>query len=84
MSRRAVQIVQAVTRPEGPAYLDWVAEFALSGSLSAVRVKIADNEDNRDPSALLIDQTPQRQGLPATQTSPARKRPRNSDSTQSS
>lgn len=49
VSRSAVQIVQAVTRPDGQAYLDWIAELAQSGSLSAVRVKIADNADNRDP-----------------------------------
>jgi (p)ppGpp synthase/HD superfamily hydrolase len=50
VSAEAVRIVQAVTRPEGSAYLDWIAELARSGSISAVRVKIADNEDNRDPA----------------------------------
>ena len=50
VSAEAVRIVQAVTRPEGTAYLDWIAELARSSSISAVRVKIADNEDNRDPA----------------------------------
>jgi (p)ppGpp synthase/HD superfamily hydrolase len=46
----AVEIVQAVTKPEGAIYLDWISELASTGPIGAVRVKLADNDDNRDPA----------------------------------
>lgn len=50
MSRETIRIVRAVTRPEGSAYLAWIGELADSGDVSVLRVKLADNEDNRDPA----------------------------------
>jgi (p)ppGpp synthase/HD superfamily hydrolase len=49
VSAETIRIVKAVTRPEGSVYLDWIAVLAASGDVSALRVKLADNEDNRDP-----------------------------------
>lgn len=46
----AVRIVRAVTRPEGSDYLAWIAALAESGDVPVLRVKLADNEDNRDPA----------------------------------
>lgn len=46
VSPAAVAIVEEVTRPENVTYLTWIGNLAASGSLSAVKVKIADNEDN--------------------------------------
>jgi (p)ppGpp synthase/HD superfamily hydrolase len=46
----AVAIVEELTRPDGPTYLGWIEALAASGSLSAVRVKLADNDDNTDPA----------------------------------
>ena len=45
-----VRIVRAVTRPEGSDYLAWIETLAASGDVSVLRVKLADNEDNRDPA----------------------------------
>ncbi len=70
VSSLAVQIVQALTRPQGRAYLDWIADLAQSGSLSAVRVKIADNEDNRDPDR--VAKLPGAEARVATRYEPAR------------
>ncbi len=44
-------------RPESVAYLDWTRDLAARGSISAVRVKIADNEDNSDPARAAAIQT---------------------------
>lgn len=44
-----VAIVQEVTRPPGSAYLAWIQSLAALGSLSAVKIKLADNEDNSSP-----------------------------------
>jgi hypothetical protein len=44
--------VQLLSRPQGesrPDYLDWIRSIAASGNRLAIRVKIADNEDNCDP-----------------------------------
>jgi hypothetical protein len=54
VSAAAVAIVQELTRPTGIGYLDWIADMARSGSLSAVRVKLANNEDNRDPERVAL------------------------------
>lgn len=47
-----VELVAWNTRPRGrdaPAYLDWIRHLAANAPLGAVRIKIADNEDNNDP-----------------------------------
>jgi len=44
-----IRIVRAVTRPEGKDYLDWISDLAATRDVSILRVKLADNEDNRDP-----------------------------------
>jgi (p)ppGpp synthase/HD superfamily hydrolase len=49
VSVNAVSIVEEVTRPAGSTYKAWIQSLAALGSLSAVKVKLADNEDNRSP-----------------------------------
>lgn len=52
-SSAVIDAVNLVTRPEGAgrkAYLDWIRDIAASGNRMAIRVKIADNEDNSDPA----------------------------------
>ncbi|WP_342152403.1 phosphohydrolase [Methylorubrum sp. SB2] len=46
----AVRAVLALSRPEGPPYLAWIQAIADSGDLVPIIVKLADNEDNLDPS----------------------------------
>lgn len=48
-SQETCRIVAAVTRPAGSDYLAWIGALARSGDRSALRVKLADNEDNRAP-----------------------------------
>jgi (p)ppGpp synthase/HD superfamily hydrolase len=51
-----VEMVKWNTRPRGadaPAYLDWIRELAANAPLGAVRIKIADNEDNNDPQRIV-------------------------------
>lgn len=50
VSSDAVRTIQAVTRTPDAAYLHWIARLSERGSPSAIRVKLADNEDNRDPA----------------------------------
>ena len=50
VSPETVRIVEAVTRPPGSVYLDWVAGLAANGDKSVIRMKLADNQDNRDPA----------------------------------
>lgn len=49
-SEPVVEAVQLLTRAKdsGP-YLEWIRAIADSGNRMAIRVKIADNEDNSDP-----------------------------------
>lgn len=49
-----VHAVQLVTRPNDSvvSYLDWIRVIAAIGNKIAIRVKIADNEDNMDPERL--------------------------------
>lgn len=49
ISPGAVAIVKEVTRPEGSTYLAWIQTLAALGSISAVRVRLANNEDNSSP-----------------------------------
>jgi len=53
VSTHTIEIVQAVTRPAHLTYLVWIAELAASGNVWAIRVKLADNEHNSDPSRTL-------------------------------
>jgi len=48
VSPAAVGIIETVTRPENKEYLAWIADIAAHGGISAIRVKLADNQDNRD------------------------------------
>jgi (p)ppGpp synthase/HD superfamily hydrolase len=50
VSPETIRIVEAVTRPPGSVYLEWIAAMAASGDKSVLRVKLADNQDNRDPA----------------------------------
>jgi (p)ppGpp synthase/HD superfamily hydrolase len=43
-----VAIVKEVTRSPRLDYLAWIRDLATNGRISAVRVKLADNEDNSD------------------------------------
>jgi (p)ppGpp synthase/HD superfamily hydrolase len=49
VSPRTIEIVRAVTRPEGSDYLAWIAVLAARQDVSVLRVKLADNADNIDP-----------------------------------
>jgi len=42
----AVNIIEAVSRPSNADYMDWIADMAANGGISAIRVKLADNQDN--------------------------------------
>ncbi|WP_234053643.1 MULTISPECIES: HD domain-containing protein [unclassified Xanthobacter] len=50
VSPAAVEMVCAVTRPAGTAYLAWIGDLARTAPLGALRVKLADNADNSDPA----------------------------------
>jgi (p)ppGpp synthase/HD superfamily hydrolase len=49
VSANAVSIVKEVSRPDGSTYKAWIQSLSALGSLSAVKVKLADNEDNSSP-----------------------------------
>lgn len=52
-SAEVIDTVKLLTRPQGAdkkAYLDWIRDIAASGNRMAIRIKIADNEDNSDPA----------------------------------
>lgn len=44
--------VHLLTRPSDLQYLDWIKMIALSGNKIAIKVKVADLEDNLDPARL--------------------------------
>jgi (p)ppGpp synthase/HD superfamily hydrolase len=54
ISAGAVEIVGELSRPAGSTYLAWIESLAALGSLSAVRVKLADNEDNSLPERVAL------------------------------
>ena len=54
ISPGAVKIVEELSRPAGSTYLAWIENLATLGSLSAVRVKLADNEDNSLPQRVAM------------------------------
>lgn len=54
-SKATVEAVQLVTRPSNAgreSYLEWIRRIAESGNEMAIRVKIADNEDNLSPERI--------------------------------
>jgi hypothetical protein len=53
-SGEVVAAVALLTRPPGVAYLDWIDSIAASGNRVAIRVKIADNEENADLKRLAL------------------------------
>ena len=52
VSPAAIRTVEAVTRPPGSTYLDWIADMAANATMSALRVKLADNRDPARVAAL--------------------------------
>jgi (p)ppGpp synthase/HD superfamily hydrolase len=54
ISREAMDIIQLVTNPKGVVYLDWIAAILAAGNVGAIRVKLADNEDNQDPARVAM------------------------------
>jgi (p)ppGpp synthase/HD superfamily hydrolase len=70
VSAETIRIVQAVTRAPGSVYLEWIARLAASGDRSVIRVKLADNQDNRDP--LRVAALPGAAERVATRYEPAR------------
>lgn len=48
-AEEVIAAVGLLTRPKAIAYLDWIRSIAASGNELAIRVKIADNEENSDP-----------------------------------
>ena len=71
MPEETVAIVRAVTRPAGVPYLAWIADLAATGPRGALRVKVADNEDNRDP--VRVARLPGAARMVATRYEPARR-----------
>lgn len=54
-SDEIVDMIAWNTRPRGagaPLYGDWIRELAENAPVGAVRIKIADNEDNNDPQRI--------------------------------
>jgi (p)ppGpp synthase/HD superfamily hydrolase len=50
ISDRAMEIVRRLTRDGSLSYFDWIEQIARSGDEGAIRVKLADLEDNSDPA----------------------------------
>ena len=70
ISASAVSLVEELTRPPGRAYLVWIRSLAAHGSLSAVRIKLADNADNSEPHRVAV--IPEGQAMLETRYRPAR------------
>jgi (p)ppGpp synthase/HD superfamily hydrolase len=52
-SPEVVEAVRLLSRPKGGlTYMNWIRTIAASGNKIAIRVKIADNEDNSDPARI--------------------------------
>ncbi|MGC8469837.1 MAG: HD domain-containing protein [Acetobacteraceae bacterium] len=47
---RTIEIIRALTRPEGKPYDAYIREIAAAGDVSVLRVKISDNAHNSDPA----------------------------------
>lgn len=70
VSANAVSIVEEVSRPAGSTYKAWIQTLSALGSLSAVKVKIADNEDHSSPER--INSIPEGASMQAQRYLPAR------------
>ena len=54
-STDVVNAVRLLSRPDGdnrPTYMEWIRSIAASGNRMAIKVKIADNEENSDPKRI--------------------------------
>lgn len=47
-----IATVLLLSRPPGLTYVEWIRTIAASGNTAAIRIKIADNEDNSDPARI--------------------------------
>jgi len=47
-----IRTVELLSRPPGLTYMEWIRSLAVSGNRAAIRIKIADNEDNSDPARI--------------------------------
>lgn len=60
VSPEAISIAAELTKPPGAHYQQWIVALTERASTGALRVKLADNTDNRDPrrvrKANLLDQ----------------------------
>ncbi len=49
-SENTIRMVDLLTRKPGSGtYIEWIRSIAASGNKGAIKIKIADNEDNSDP-----------------------------------
>ena len=51
-SDRTINLVRALSRPDGSVYMDWVRWIADSGDRELIAIKLADNADNSDPERI--------------------------------
>jgi (p)ppGpp synthase/HD superfamily hydrolase len=51
-SVRTVELVKALSRPDGSTYMDWIRQIAASGDAGLIAIKLADNADNSDPGRI--------------------------------
>lgn len=62
-SANTVKMVDLLTRkPGGGTYIEWIKSLATSGNKGAIKIKIADNEDNSDPDRI-ARMPPEQQGI---------------------
>lgn len=68
----AISAIQLVSRNLDPAgtYLNWIERIAVSGNVTAIRVKLTDNLDNSDP--LRVAALPAGSRMVAERYAPAR------------
>lgn len=50
ISEATIALVLELTRDRAVPYLDWIRGLARTGSTAAIRIKLADNQHNRDAS----------------------------------
>lgn len=48
-SERTVELVKALSRPEGVSYMDWIRSIAATGDRGLIQIKVADNKHNSAP-----------------------------------
>lgn len=53
-TEEVIDTVKLLTRDksDGKTYIEWVQSIADSGNVRAIRIKLADNEDNSDPKRI--------------------------------